>query len=71
MANADGSKGLLPESKWGHMVTLLVAAIALAVAGFLTNDLDLSTFPGWLASIVAVLASVAAGVLTSWAKKNR
>lgn len=68
--NGDGSQSLTRESKLGHLVQLIVSAVALAVAGWLT-DVDLSTLPGWAVATATVAAATVAGVLTSWATKNR
>lgn len=68
--NGDGSQSLTRESKWGHLVQLILSAVALAAAGWLT-DVDLSTLPGWLVATATVAASTLAGLLTSWATKNR
>lgn len=68
--NGDGSQSLARESKLGHLVQLTLSAVALAVAGWLT-DVDLSTLPGWLVATATVAAATLAGVLTSWATKNR
>jgi hypothetical protein len=68
--NGDGSKSLTRESKLGHLVQLVLSAVALAGAGWLT-DVDLSTLPGWAVATATVAAATVAGVLTSWAAKNR
>lgn len=68
--SADGSRQLLPESKWGHAVSLMTTAVALAVADAL-GALDLSGLPVWANATVAALVGTAIGVLTSWAKRNR
>jgi hypothetical protein len=68
---ADGSKHLQPESKWGHSIQLLTTAGALALAGWLTNDLDLSSLPGWSVAVATAAVGTAAGLLTSWAKRNK
>jgi pheromone shutdown protein TraB len=68
--NGDGSRSLTRESKLGHLVQLILSAAALAAAGWLT-DVDLSTLPGWLIATATVAATTLAGVLTSWATKNK
>lgn len=66
----NGSKNLLPESKWGHAVSLLTTTVALGVADAL-GALDLSGLPIWANATAAAAIGTAVGLLTSWAKRNR
>lgn len=70
MSSTDGSHQLLPESKWGHAVSLVTTAAALGIAEAL-GALDLSSLPTWASATAAAAVGTAVGVLTSWAKKNR
>jgi hypothetical protein len=70
MSSTDGSHQLLPESKWGHAVSLLTTAVALGAAEAL-GALDLSALPTWASATAAAAIGTAVGVLTSWAKTNR
>jgi hypothetical protein len=68
--NNDGSQHLLPESKWGHAVSIIFAGGALGIADAL-GGLDLGFLPSWAVAIAAAGVGTLAGLLTSWAKKNR
>ena len=66
----DGSQSLSSESRWGHAVSLVTTAAALALAGVLTN-FDMHGVPAYLIPLASAATGTVAGLLTSWVKKNK
>ena len=68
--NADGSKQLAKESRWGLLVTFVLFAAGQGLLDAL-NAVNLNGQTGWWVSLANAGVATAVGLLTAWLKKNR
>lgn len=68
--NGDGSKSLSRESKFGNLVHGGLVVLALYVAEA-AGKFDLTPLPDVIEPVVVAAVTTAAGLLTSWATRNR
>lgn len=66
----DGSKSLAKESKVGAMVQFLLTTLGTGILAWLTQ-LDTSHWTGWWSMVAVAAVSTAAGLVSSYLKKNR
>jgi hypothetical protein len=69
--NADGSKSLARESKFGQAVTFLGTAGAMLALDLLGGLDTRDAVPTWLQGTVTAAIATAVGLLTAYVTRNR
>jgi uncharacterized membrane protein HdeD (DUF308 family) len=68
--NADGSKSLAKESRWGLATSFIVFTVLQSVLDGLTR-VDLSGSDGWWVPVLNAAIAAISGLIAAYLKKNR